>query len=389
MAMPEIPIIEQNLQEEALRARGIGFGRFLPRWTVSAADFAERLNRAGARRSHGEPYTAEGVRDSTGVENRHYLFPIDKTPDQNDAELPRLKAVIGMAKKAVREALANKGWLPSDVDALLFTTSAPLIHGDQIGPSPSKLLKAAMNMRPWVKGRDGDVWDECSSLGTTLKHVWENSQYRDAKVVYVTSEVNSSWGAPGNKHRGLFSDGAVAAAFIPGEDFEVIAADTQEFPGTVGYFEGPSQPSLTDQEAIISFAEAKPSTNEKGYGDMNGKAVFAWALRHLPDLMENVRKQTRESGLRVLFVHQAVGKMTQFIKGLMPDRGLGDVYVPENIRIHGNIGSATVPNLLLEVFQNGWEANGQRLYLQKGDVISIFVFGLGMKAAQVALRLLK
>ena len=170
MGSPEVWPALPHLKENPQRATGIGFGRFLPGWTVTPKDIAERLKKVGARTSHGEPYTAEGIRKSTGIETRHYVFPPDRTPDQNEAGLPRAKAIIGMAKKAVREALANKGWLPSDVDALLFTTSAPLVYGDQIGQSPSKRLKADMNMRPWAKEFDGDVWDECSSLGTTLKH---------------------------------------------------------------------------------------------------------------------------------------------------------------------------------------------------------------------------
>lgn len=370
MATPEVEEVTKKIE-------GVVGASYFPPNIISNSEFATFLNQF---RKPDEQITAEGIFETTGIKFRHLLDPIDQIPTPKEAEQKRETVIIEMARRVAKKAIEQRDWRVEDIDCLIFTTSIPY------GKSPARRLKEGLGLRAFNPLVDGDILAECASFNWALDQILKNQErYLNKKILFVASEYFTPLLQPFDLDRTLFSDGACALTFVVGVDFEILSSATCDFPEFRSLVRAPIQKELMDQSTTIKFIETDPVDNPAGFGELDGKGIFRWALDEntLPPLIYqaiSAAKLTPED-IKIVVPHQANGRIIEAIKkSILPKIGFGDVVVFNHIKNFGNSASVTIPNALLEVTQDG--------LAKSGDKILILGFGAGMSAGATVIRIL-
>lgn len=275
----------------------------------------------------------EWIRERTGIGSRYVSTG---------------ETVAGLAADACRQALADAGRQPEEVELLLVATCSP--------------EDAAPCMACQVQSRIGagnavafDLNAACAGFLFALHTAWayvEAGIYRNALI--AGSEVLSKlvdW-----EDRGtciLFGDGA-GAAYVEKCETGGILSFVQHADGSRGsVLSGGSRPNANPwfrQEDFRKFLR------------MDGREIFAFALRQVP---LNVEEALRKAHLAVedveLFVlHQANRRI---IEGISKRLGADISLFPMNLDQVGNTSSAAIPLLLDRLNRQGRLRRGMRLVL--------------------------
>ena len=303
----------------------------------------------------------EWIRVRSGIQERRYA-----EPGQGSADL----GVI-----AARNAIADAGLAPGDIDAVVFATMTP----DHVLPGNGPLLQAALGLGDIPTF---DIRQQCSGFlyGLELADLFiQSGRYRrvllvgaeahtpfmpwhlgwDTLIGQSTRDITEAERAENTLSRDrtvLFGDGAGAVVIEPGEGGAGLGTIRLHTDGTgAGVLTMPGasfkrRPFVTHEQ--IQSGETLPV--------MSGKEVFKAAVTLMP---QAVREVCGASGLAVedldlVLVHQA---NLRIIEGVQKALGLPPEKVPHNIERYGNTTAATLPILFHECRAQGLVRPGMNL----------------------------
>lgn len=318
----------------------LGTGSYVPETIVTNEDLQKRLG-----------FDPDWIVQRTGIRERRVAAPGQATSD--------------LAFEAAQACLKRAGVSPSEVDLVVVGTFTP----DQPCPSTACLLQHRLGVRAPAM----DVQAACAgfmyALVTGMQFVATGTCQR---VLVVGADCNSRIVNPRDvRTYPLFGDGGGAVLLGPGSPEQGLPAFTLGSDGggadllvrKLGGSRLPLAGALLDEDLH--------------YLQMDGKAVFKWAVRLVADTINDVLRHSRRSTTDVkLFVaHQANVRIISAAAEalhLTPDQ----VFV--NLDRYGNTSAASIPLALDEAFEAGRFA--------RGDDLLLCGFGAGLAWGTALLR---
>jgi len=319
------------------RAVVTGVGHYLPERVVPNSEFEAKLDT-----------TDEWIRTRSGIERRHFAAEGETTSQ--------------MAARAARDALADAGQAPDDVDAIVVATST----ADLTFPSAATMVQAELGM---TKGFAFDVQAVCAGFVYALSNANALIISGQAERVLVIGAETFSrimdWSDRGTCV--LFGDGAGALLLEAREgagentDRGILATDLK------------SDGRYKD----LLYVDGGVSTNTTGYLRMQGNQVFRHAVEKLAKTAETALEKAGLQAEDVDWIvpHQA---NIRIIQGTAKKMGLPMDKVVVTVQDHGNTSAASIP-LALSV----GKAKGQ---IKQGDLVVTEAIGGGLAWGAVALR---
>lgn len=267
-----------------------------------------------------------------------------------------------LAEPASRQALAEAGLTPVDLDLILFATLSP----DLFFPGSACLLQARLGI-PGVPAMD--IRNQCTGFlyGLATADAFVRAGMA-RNVLVVGAEVHSSGLDVSTRGRDvavLFGDGAGAAV--------VSATDgPSRILGSELHADG--------RQAEILMVEAPASrlnpriTHQmldegRHFPKMDGRSVFKHAVERLPEVIRSIlaRHGAALDDVALLVPHQANLRINEMVVrqlGFPADR------VVNNIQKYGNTTAASIPIALHEAVQAG--------RVRTGDLVLLAGFGAGL-----------
>lgn len=308
-----------------MKAGIIGTGHYVPEKIVTNKDLEKIVDTSD-----------EWIRTRTGIEERRIARDNEDTSD--------------MALEASKKALENAGINGEDIDLILVATVTP----DTSFPSVSCILQDKLGAR---KAAAMDISAACSGFMygmITAKQFIETGAYKH--ILIVGAEKLSKITDWNDRNTCvLFGDGAGAVVMGP----------------------------VSDEFGILSFELGADGNGGKhleqkdDYIVMNGREVFKFAVRQMPESSVNVVEKAGYSKEDVdyLIPHQANIRIMEAARerlGIDVDR------MAVNVNKYGNTSAASIPIALSEAEQEG--------KIKSGDFIVLVGFGGGLTWGAVALK---
>lgn len=277
----------------------------------------------------------EWIRERTGVVRRH-IIEEDTT--------------VTMASKAAKRALEDAGVAPEEIDLIIVST----ISSNVILPC------AACEVQKEIQAVNATCFD-LNAACTGFIFAYNTAQSYIASGMIKTALVIGSeslsnlvdWSDRGTCI--LFGDGAGAAVLKAGEG---------NLPQIAMHSDGTKGEALTCESRHQKGAE-----NMNTYMQMDGQAVFKFAVRQVPKVIEEVVEKLHISkdDVDYFVLHQANKRIVESVAKRL---GQDIEKFPMNLQEYGNTSSASIPILLDEMKQKGM--------LQPGTKIVMAGFGAGL-----------
>ena len=294
-----------------------GLGSAFPARVVRNAEVAERIG-----------VTPEWIEARTGIRERRIAAPGETLAD--------------LAETAGRDALAQAGMSPAELDLVLVAT----FTADQVVPAAAPLVAHALGAyRAGVMDVNSACTGFLSALSMALSAI---ESRRAANVLVIGADLCSRHTDRDDKRTAaLFGDGAGAA---------VLTA------GGAGAF-GPVHLGHDGAGAALLFA-----TRERGLIEMDGQEVFRHAVARMSEAASAacVAAGVGLDEIDLFIFHQANGRILRAVGtrlGLDADRVL------DCIGEHGNTSAASVPLALAAADRAG--------RVRPGDRVLLCAFGAG------------
>ena len=311
-----------------------GTGSYVPPYSMDNNDIAKLVETSD-----------EWIRERTGVVRRHII---------------QEETTVSMAARAGQSALENAGVRPEEVDLILVST----ISSNVILPCAACEVQRELGA---VNATCFDLNAACTGflLGyNTAAAYLEAGVYQTALVIGSESLSNlTNW-----KDRStciLFGDGAGAAVIQRGEGRHYLP---------VTHSNGAKGGALTcksrhDHNGLTRHQEVETLADPEYFMQMDGQAVFKFAVRSVPQAVEEVLEanQVKKEEISCYILHQANRRIVEAVA-----KRLGEPLekFPMNLQEYGNTSSASIPILLDEQNRSG--------KLKKGDRIVLAGFGAGL-----------
>ena len=289
----------------------------------------------------------EWIRSRTGIRERR-IATEDGTSD--------------MAAKAAARAIEQAAILPEEIDLILLATSSP----DSCFPNGACEVQAKLGA---VNAACYDISAACTGFVFALStaHAFISAGiYKTALV--IGADVLSKlidWTDRGTCV--LFGDGAGAA---------VVRADETGILGLNMHSNGEKGGVLTcGSRSNGNFLLGRKP--ELGYMTMDGQEVFKFAVKKVPECMNEVLRETGYTTQDIdhFVIHQANFRIIESIaKRLKVDV---DKF-PANMERYGNTSGASVPILLDELNRKG--------QLKRGEKMIVSGFGAGLTWGAILLE---
>ena len=341
-----------------------GTGSYIPSYTMNNHDIAKMVDTSD-----------EWIRERTGIARRHII---------------REETTISMAAEAGRRALENAQVSPEEVDLILVST----ISSNQILPCAACEVQKELGA---VNATCFDLSAACTGFvlayNTAMAYLM-GGFCRTALIIGSESLSNlTNW-----KDRGtciLFGDGAGAAVVRAADSGSISSAigacghrtcDADNVTDIVTDNEGAEE---TDRRVYLpvthsdggrggaltcksrhdfnGLPEGNPRDlsamqDESYYMQMDGQAVFKFAVKSVPEVIGEVLKlnQVQSSQVSYYILHQANQRIVEAVA-----KRLGEPLekFPMNLKEYGNTSSASIPILLDELNRQGRLKGGQKLVL--------------------------
>ncbi len=274
---------------------------------------------------------------------------------------------------AAREAIANAGLTPQDIDYVIATT----ISGDFSSPSLANLVANELGI---ISAPCVDLNAACAGFvyAVDMAHKYlQDPSYNN--ILIVSAELLSRITDFTDRSTCvLFGDGAGACVVGRSDKLygSVIAARPQGCTSIMARSTQMSHP-FVDQAVVEAFNQQYshiPSTNLV----MDGKEVYKYATVIMPEVVTEATKRAGISieDLDLIVPHQANVRIVQTAaKNLsLP---MSKFYV--NLDRFGNTSSASIPICLAEAINGG--------IIKEGNTISIVGFGAGLVHAAITFTL--
>ena len=269
----------------------------------------------------------EWIRERTGIAERHVSVG---------------ETVVTLASEAARKALEQAGKRAEEIDLILVATSS----SETVFPNTScEVQKAIGAVHAWGY----DLNAACSGFILALNTAQSYIRSGLVKTALVIGAEKMSrivdW-----KDRGtciLFGDGAGAVA-LRGEESESAEAVYT----AMAHSAGDKGEALTLQYG----------TEETPVIRMDGQAVFKFAVRKVPEIIEEMLKKADVSREDVDYfvLHQANRRI---IEAAAKRVGVEIEKFPMNLGEYANTSAASVPILLNEMNRDGKLKRGQKIIL--------------------------
>ncbi len=290
----------------------IGTGSALPAKIVTNEDLAQMVETSD-----------EWIRERTGIGSRH---------------ISTGETVVSLAAQACRKALENAGREAMDVELLLVATCTP----EQGIPCAACQVQ---NLLGATGAAAFDLNAACAGFLFALHTAWAYIQagiYNNALI--VGSEVLSKiidWTDRGTCV--LFGDGA-GAVLVERSGQPGILGLAQHSDGARG---GVLQCNGRELRNPYVFVPG-----QSHYVQMDGREVFAFAVRQIPACISEVLGQTgiAPADVDLYVLHQANRRI---IEGIAKRLDVGMDRFPTNLERVGNMSSAAIPVLLDELNREG------------------------------------
>lgn len=315
----------------------IGTGSALPEKIVTNDDLTQLVDTSD-----------EWIKERTGIGSRR---------------ISTGETVVSLAAQACEKALENAGREAAQVQLLLVATAAPEVGIPCAACQVQSLLGAANAVA-------FDLNAACAgflfALNTAYAYI-EAGIYENALI--VGSEVLSKivdWTDRGTCV--LFGDGA-GAVLVERSEQPGILGFVQHSDGTKGEVLKCDSRQLKNPYISLTF--------DSLFVKMDGREVFAFAVRQVPSCIQEVLQQTRlDAGDVDLYVlHQANRRI---VEGIAKRLAVETDKFPMNLDRVGNMSSAAIPVLLDELNREG--------RLQEGMTLVLSGFGAGLTYGACVLR---
>lgn len=305
----------------------IGVGAYIPDNIVTNFDLEKTVDTSD-----------EWIRTRTGIEERRVAL------DDMDTS--------HMAIMAAKDALLHASLNAEDIDLILVATATP----DSAFPSVACVVQAALGIKH-VPAMDINV--ACSGFIyalVTAQQFIATSTYKN--VLVIGSEKFSKIIDWSDKNTCvLFGDGAGA----------VVLSEVSEGRGILSFELGAD--GAGGKHLLVD--------NITNTVKMNGREVFKFAVRQMPESSLNVVEKAglQKEDVNFLVPHQA---NIRIIDAARERLGLGSEKVSTTVKKHGNTSAASIPLALFTEIQNG--------LIHEDDVVVMVGFGAGLTWGSVCLR---
>ncbi len=333
-----------------MRARITGAGHYLPTRIVTNDDLAKLMTT-----------TDEWIVQRTGIRERRFIE--HSGIGASDLALP-----------AAKDAMAQAGIGPGDVDAIVFATLSPDVNF----PGSACFLQHKLGCRQICAL---DVRNQCSGFlySLSIADAWIRAGVYE-NVLVVGAEVHSTgveFTERGRDVAVLFGDGAGAVVVQkspPGSDDAKGITTIQLHADGSGakelWLEAPG--SMYDPRLTVEMMQ-----EGRHYPKMNGKAVFRWAVEKMPEValeaLAKVGKTPQDVGLFV--PHQANMRINQMVAQKL---GIPEERTVHNIERYGNTTAATIPIGISESWKSG--------LIKDGTTVLMAAFGAGFTWASAVVE---
>ena len=324
------------------RAKISALGTYVPPRLLTNADLEEMVETSN-----------DWIVDRTGIRERHIVEKGVATSD--------------LAVEAAKAALAQRGLMPNDLDALIVATVTP----DMLFPSTACLVQHKLG----AKGVWGfDLSAACSAFVYALQ---TGAQFIATgvhkKVLVIGADVMSSIIDYTDRATCvIFGDGAGAVILEPTDaDGLGIIDFIHEVDGSGGcalYMPGGGSLHPSTHETV---------DKKMHYVHQDGQAVFKFAIRKQIELCEKIleRNGLKARDVDVFIPHQANRRI---ITATADRLGLRPESIIINIDRYGNTTAGTIPLAMGTALEEG--------RLKKGDLVLLASVGAGFTVGVTLLR---
>ncbi|MBU5468532.1 ketoacyl-ACP synthase III [Virgibacillus sp. MSJ-26] len=304
----------------------LGTGHYAPENVLTNADLEKMVDTSD-----------EWITSRTGIEERRIATDDIDTSD--------------MAYYAAKDALEEANVSAEDIDLILVSTVTP----DTPFPSVSCMLQERLGA---TKAAAMDVSAACAGFMygvVTGQQFIQTGVYKHVLVIGVEKLSKITDWSDRNTCV-LFGDGAGAA--VMGE--------------------------VSEGKGILSFELGANGSggehlyqNDKNHLIMNGREVFKFAVRQMPDSAVKVIEESgyKKEDIDYLIPHQANIRIMEAARQRL---GISEDKMATSIKKYGNNSSASIPMALSEAVKNG--------KIEDGDLIVMVGFGAGLTWGAIALR---
>lgn len=304
-----------------------GTGAYVPENAMDNNDIAKLVDTSD-----------EWIRERTGVIRRHIAAADTDT-------------TVSMAVKAAKAAVGNAGMEFPEIDMILVSTISPNVIMPCVACEVQRETGA-------VNAVCFDLNAACSGFILAYNTACAYIESGFCKnILVIGSECLSSltnW-----KDRGtciLFGDGAGAVVVSAQEGRKLIPA---------AHSDGNSGAALTlHSRHTGSMLHDRKTDYEDGrfYMGMDGQAVFKFAVRNVPKVIEEVLAGNGivKDEIKFYILHQANKRIVESVA-----KHLGEPIdkFPMNLQEYGNTSSASIPILLNELNEKELLCRGERIVL--------------------------
>jgi 3-oxoacyl-[acyl-carrier-protein] synthase-3 len=325
-----------------IRAKISALGTYVPPGLLTNADLEKMVDTNN-----------DWIMSRVGIRERHI---VDKGVATSD-----------LAVEAAKKALTQRGFAPTDIEAIIVGTVTP----DMFFPSTTCLVQEKLG----AKGAWGfDLSAACSAFVYSLQ---VGSQFiasgAHKRVLVIGADVMSSIIDYADRATCvLFGDGAGAVILEPAEDESVGIIDfIHEVDGSGAgflYMPGGGSRNPTSKETIAKRMH---------YVHQDGQQVFKFAVRKQTELCQKLleRNGLKGSDIDAFIPHQA---NLRIINATVDRLGLRPESVIINIERYGNTTAGTIPLAMGTAVEQG--------KLKKGSLVMLASVGAGFTIGATLLR---
>ena len=300
------------------------------------------------------------------IADNHFLSTIVDTDDEWISQRTGIKerhlssgskeGTSFMAIEAAKAALDNAGITAEELDLIIVAT----VSADTYVPSTSCQVQGEIGA---IRATCFDLNAACSGFLFSMNTANAYLEMGMAKTALIIGAETLSREVDWSDRSTciLFGDGAGAAVLKKVEGEGGILASVTGSDGTQGDV-------LTCKGRGIQNPFYK-SRRKKDYIQMEGQAVFRFAVTTVPKYIKQILKKTglEAEDIKFFILHQANRRILELIaKRLRVDMDK----IPMNLDHYGNTSSASIPILLDEINRNN--------LLEEGDKIILSGFGGGL-----------
>jgi 3-oxoacyl-[acyl-carrier-protein] synthase-3 len=312
-------------------------GGYLPEKILTNADLERMVDTTDA-----------WIRERTGIEKRHVALDGQTTVD--------------LAEQAARQALADGGFSPGDIDLIVFATTTP----DRVFPSCACLLQQRLDIHGCAAF---DIQAVCTgfvyALSVADKFIRTGAARRALVIGAETLSRIVDWSDRSTCV--LFGDGAGAVVLEASDEAGILSSHL--------HADGQYESLLTVPAGVSDHPERLRAGD--AFIEMKGNEVFKMAVNTLGRIVDETLDASGldKSAIDWLVPHQA---NTRIIAATARKLDLPMERVVVTVDRHGNTSAASIPLALDVAVRDG--------RIRRGDMLLMEAFGGGFTWGSVLVR---